>query len=292
MNKQLVKGFMKNAKVLLRRKGEIHISHKVGGPYNKWKLMKKTAKIGLILHECVAFRKDKYPSYGNKRAHGNSADLPFYLGECNTYKFKLKIIKYVERGMGVVSLTISNAATEAGSHIVIDAEALSTLPYRTMSVEGTSQDGIEEQSRLPNSYFGSIFSTLLPRTMAKLEPPEGCTFLDGLDISLLLFKPALLYIRDELVELKATTILQKHVQNLSKTKAEGGNKKEVEKEAMELLPITGEVLNTGRELEEMPKVRVKQPISESFGTYFHQAENVSAQPAAGVGMSGHADIDE
>ncbi|KAF6152898.1 hypothetical protein GIB67_033469 [Kingdonia uniflora] len=40
---------------------------------------------------------------------------------------------------------------------------------------------------------------------------------------------------------------------------------------MELLPIAGVVLNTGRELEEMPKV-----------------ENVYAQPAAGVGMSGHA----
>ncbi|KAF6156079.1 hypothetical protein GIB67_038071 [Kingdonia uniflora] len=30
-----------------------------------------------------------------------------------------------------------------------------------------------------------------------LEPPEGSTFLDGLDISLLLFKPAPLYICDE-----------------------------------------------------------------------------------------------
>ncbi|KAF6149947.1 hypothetical protein GIB67_008668 [Kingdonia uniflora] len=63
----------------------------------------------------LRFRKDKYPGYGNKRAHGNSADLPFYLGECNTYK-------YAEGGMGAVSLTKSNAATEAGAHIVIDAE--------------------------------------------------------------------------------------------------------------------------------------------------------------------------
>ncbi|KAF6152736.1 hypothetical protein GIB67_021396 [Kingdonia uniflora] len=76
-----------------------------------------------------------------------------------------------------------------------------------------------------------IHLLLLPGTMEKLEPPEGCTFLDGLDISLFLFKPASLYIRDELVELKATTTLQKHVQNLSKTKAEGSNKKEVEMEA-------------------------------------------------------------
>lgn len=74
--------------------------------------------------------------------------------------------------------------------------------------------------------FGSIFSTLLPGTMAKLDPPEGGTFLDGLEVrvafgtvwkqslselsggqrsllalslilALLLFKPAPLYILDE-----------------------------------------------------------------------------------------------
>ncbi|KAI8005601.1 Structural maintenance of chromosomes protein 2-1 [Camellia lanceoleosa] len=77
-----------------------------------------------------------------------------------------------------------------------------------------------------NNDFGSIFSTLLPGTMAKLETPEGSTFLDGLEVcvafgsvwkqslselsggqrsllalslilALLLFKPAPLYILDE-----------------------------------------------------------------------------------------------
>ncbi|KAF3433156.1 hypothetical protein FNV43_RR24258 [Rhamnella rubrinervis] len=77
-----------------------------------------------------------------------------------------------------------------------------------------------------NNDFGSIFSTLLPGAMAKLEPPEGCSFLDGLEVrvafggvwkqslselsggqrsllalslilALLLFKPAPLYILDE-----------------------------------------------------------------------------------------------
>ncbi|KAE8728292.1 hypothetical protein F3Y22_tig00004620pilonHSYRG00013 [Hibiscus syriacus] len=79
-----------------------------------------------------------------------------------------------------------------------------------------------------NHDFGSIFSTLLPGTMAKLEPPEGCSFLDGLEVrvafggvwkqslselsggqqsllalslilSLLLFKPTPLYILDEFI---------------------------------------------------------------------------------------------
>ncbi|KAH9310572.1 hypothetical protein KI387_025607 [Taxus chinensis] len=77
-----------------------------------------------------------------------------------------------------------------------------------------------------NKDFGSIFSTLLPGTMAKLDPPEGGDFLDGLEVrvafgsvwkqslselsggqrsllalslilALLLFKPAPLYILDE-----------------------------------------------------------------------------------------------
>merc|ERR1719361_1530564 len=77
-----------------------------------------------------------------------------------------------------------------------------------------------------NKDFGSIFSMLLPGTMAKLQPPEGKDVLDGLEVkvafgdkwkeslselsggqrslvalslilSLLLFKPAPLYILDE-----------------------------------------------------------------------------------------------
>nr|GMC65783.1 structural maintenance of chromosomes protein 2-1-like [Ipomoea batatas] len=79
-----------------------------------------------------------------------------------------------------------------------------------------------------NSDFGSIFSTLLPGTSAKLDPPEGGSFLDGLEVrvafgsvwkqslselsggqrsllalslilALLLFKPAPLYILDEVL---------------------------------------------------------------------------------------------
>jgi len=77
-----------------------------------------------------------------------------------------------------------------------------------------------------NGDFGSIFSTLLPGTDAKLDPPENGTILDGLQVrvafggvwkesltelsggqrsllalslilSLLLFKPAPMYILDE-----------------------------------------------------------------------------------------------
>ncbi|XP_058111493.1 uncharacterized protein At4g26485-like [Magnolia sinica] len=90
LNKQLVKGFLKNAKILLRKNGEIHISHKTGDPYDQWNLVKKAEKNGLILKEIAAFYKGDYPGYRNKRAHGNLPDDPFNLGECVTYKFGFK----------------------------------------------------------------------------------------------------------------------------------------------------------------------------------------------------------
>ncbi|TXG68661.1 hypothetical protein EZV62_003596 [Acer yangbiense] len=89
LNKGLVKGFLKNAKVMLKEgKGEIHVSHKEGDPYDKWELVNKAEKIGLIIHQVVPFCKQDYPGYHNKRAQGNNSDAPFPLGDCSTYKFK------------------------------------------------------------------------------------------------------------------------------------------------------------------------------------------------------------
>lgn len=90
MNKDLVKGFLRNAKALLKKDtGEIHVTHKNGDPYDKWDLVKKAQKIGLVLHETVPFSQHKYPGYLNKRAHGRNSDDPFALGHCTTYKFRL-----------------------------------------------------------------------------------------------------------------------------------------------------------------------------------------------------------
>ncbi|MFS8023753.1 hypothetical protein Hanom_Chr16g01455241 [Helianthus anomalus] len=90
LNKQLVKGFLKNAKMLLKKEnGEIHVSHKVGEPYDSWNLDKKAEKIGLVLYERSPFFKKMYPGYAPKRAHGAAADEAFKLGESATYKFRL-----------------------------------------------------------------------------------------------------------------------------------------------------------------------------------------------------------
>ncbi|KDP44383.1 hypothetical protein JCGZ_20063 [Jatropha curcas] len=72
--------------------GEIHVTHKEGDPYDKWDLVKKAEKMGLVMHNTVPFNKNDYPGYNNKRAHGNLSDAPFPLGDCSTYKFKLKCL--------------------------------------------------------------------------------------------------------------------------------------------------------------------------------------------------------
>ncbi|WJX27378.1 25S rRNA (uracil(2634)-N(3))-methyltransferase [Trifolium repens] len=91
LNKKLLKGFMANAKALVKKDGgEIHVTHKEGDPYNKWDLVRKAEKRGLFLHQTVPFFKDDYPGYDNKRAHGKLSDLSFPVGEANTYKFKLQ----------------------------------------------------------------------------------------------------------------------------------------------------------------------------------------------------------
>lgn len=91
LNKKLLKGFMANAKALVKKEGgEIHVTHKEGDPYNKWDLVRKAEKRGLLLHQAVPFFKDDYPGYDNKRAHGKLSDLSFAVGEASTYKFKLQ----------------------------------------------------------------------------------------------------------------------------------------------------------------------------------------------------------
>lgn len=90
LNKELVEGFLRNARVLLKKgDGEIHVTHKEGEPYNKWELVEEAMKAGLQLQETVPFCKNDYPGYQNKRADGGQSNAPFWLGDCSTYKFKL-----------------------------------------------------------------------------------------------------------------------------------------------------------------------------------------------------------
>uniref|UniRef100_A0A803M7I2 25S rRNA (uridine-N(3))-methyltransferase BMT5-like domain-containing protein n=2 Tax=Chenopodium quinoa TaxID=63459 RepID=A0A803M7I2_CHEQI len=93
LNKQLVKGFLMNAKLLLMNPaGEVHVSHKEGQPYSQWDLAKKAAKSGLVFHQKVPFRRTDYPGYSNKRADGYHADNSFPLFLASTFIFHLDSI--------------------------------------------------------------------------------------------------------------------------------------------------------------------------------------------------------
>ncbi|WOL19435.1 heavy metal-associated isoprenylated plant protein 41 [Canna indica] len=93
LHQSLVMGFFKNACHMLRPYGEVHVSHKTGDPFRKWNLEELASKCSLLLVECADFRKEDYPGYCNKRGEGTRCDMPFHLGECATYKFRLGEIK-------------------------------------------------------------------------------------------------------------------------------------------------------------------------------------------------------
>lgn len=64
LNAELLAGFMENAKFYRKRMMvEIHATHKVGYPYNRWRLDKSAKKKGLVLHDTVPFCKKVYPDY-------------------------------------------------------------------------------------------------------------------------------------------------------------------------------------------------------------------------------------
>ncbi len=52
-------------------------------------------------------------------------------------------------------------------------------PQVMAELDEQSRKAVEEVWVQVNEWFGQIFSTLLPGTSAKLEPPAGCTYEDG-----------------------------------------------------------------------------------------------------------------
>uniref|UniRef100_A0A6V7QW28 25S rRNA (uridine-N(3))-methyltransferase BMT5-like domain-containing protein n=1 Tax=Ananas comosus var. bracteatus TaxID=296719 RepID=A0A6V7QW28_ANACO len=89
LHRSLVMGFLRNASHMLRPYGQVHISHKTGGPFKRWDLKELASKASLLLVECSDFRIGDYPGYNNKRGDGLFCDEPFPLGECSTFKFRI-----------------------------------------------------------------------------------------------------------------------------------------------------------------------------------------------------------
>ncbi|XP_058113299.1 uncharacterized protein At4g26485-like [Magnolia sinica] len=88
-HKNLLSGFFHSASKMLTDGGEVHVAHRNDYPYNRWKLEKLAKRAGLVLKECVEFRKSDYPGYHNKRGGGIKSNQKFPLKECFTFKFSL-----------------------------------------------------------------------------------------------------------------------------------------------------------------------------------------------------------
>ena len=116
-----------------------------------------------------------------------------------------------------------NQLTEKKRIVMNDKESIEKV---ITELDEKKRETLEKTWIKVNKDFGSIFSTLLPGTSARLEPPEGQSFMDGLEVrvafgdvwkeslselsggqrsllalslilALLLFKPAPIYILDE-----------------------------------------------------------------------------------------------
>nr|KYP45078.1 Uncharacterized protein At4g26480 family [Cajanus cajan] len=87
LHKELVSGFMYNAKYMLNRGGEIHVTHKIAYPFNKWNMKKLGKRQRLVLVEEYEFHPHLYPGYKNKRGEGPKCDQSFPVGECTTFMF-------------------------------------------------------------------------------------------------------------------------------------------------------------------------------------------------------------
>ncbi|XP_074271227.1 uncharacterized protein At4g26485-like [Silene latifolia] len=86
-NKELIRGFLRNAKKMINEDGEIHITHKSNGYFLQWDIPKIGSDQGLRLIQEVKFKPSKYPGYNTKFGFGG--DKNFDCTPSKTYKFGL-----------------------------------------------------------------------------------------------------------------------------------------------------------------------------------------------------------
>ena len=72
---------------MLNKGGEIHVAHRDDKPYCKWELEKLAQEVGLVLKERVAFVKQRYPGYHNKRGSDIQGNKTFPMDQ-SPYTFK------------------------------------------------------------------------------------------------------------------------------------------------------------------------------------------------------------
>ncbi|KAK9673776.1 hypothetical protein RND81_12G188700 [Saponaria officinalis] len=84
-NRELIKGFLRCAKKMVNREGEIHITHKSNGFFRQWNIPKLGLDQGLELIREIKFKRSIYAGYHTKFGFGGNKDF-----DCNpskTYMF-------------------------------------------------------------------------------------------------------------------------------------------------------------------------------------------------------------
>ncbi|MCL7050719.1 hypothetical protein MKW94_022777 [Papaver nudicaule] len=87
-HKNLLSGFFKSARKMLKKDGEVHVAHRDDHPYNAWEIEELANEAGLILKEAVDFHSFQYVGYNCKRGGSVRSNGSFPLGNCpKTFKF-------------------------------------------------------------------------------------------------------------------------------------------------------------------------------------------------------------
>ncbi|EYU27490.1 hypothetical protein MIMGU_mgv1a021265mg, partial [Erythranthe guttata] len=73
LHKEVVRGFLRNGREMLTRRGEIHVTHKTSYPFTEWGIEELGREVGLVLTEKAAFSISDYPGYENKRGGEGSS---------------------------------------------------------------------------------------------------------------------------------------------------------------------------------------------------------------------------
>jgi 25S rRNA (uracil2634-N3)-methyltransferase len=122
--------FFYNARRLLRRYGEVHVTHKIGGPYDKWNLEHLAAECSLVLVMKVGFQKEDYPGYNQKRRDGARCDEPFRLTTAYTFMFRIGDLKKLKKMNRSRARSISNLG---GSNVHTGQWATDAGPFHPLS---------------------------------------------------------------------------------------------------------------------------------------------------------------
>ncbi|CAD5329128.1 unnamed protein product [Arabidopsis thaliana] len=136
-HKELVRGFLENAKEMLEEDGEIHITHKTTYPFSDWGIKKLGKGEGLKLLKKSKFELSHYPGYINKRGSGGRRSddyFPVDVDPCDLKGFEVLEIYHPSMSDGFVnSVMVARKLTDRLIKFVTYPPPLSVPPSAPQS---------------------------------------------------------------------------------------------------------------------------------------------------------------